>query len=114
MLGNYDEAIKAWELSLEHNSSRSDAHVNLANIYTLIKKDYPNAIYHYEHAIRISPNDGEIYYNCGLVLDAAGKLEDAIRAFQRALELDIESAAKPLRNAMAKWIGQEADKANVQ
>lgn len=90
------------------NPSRSDAHVNLANLYALLRKNYDKAAEYYEKAILITPDDGEIYYNFGLVLDAAQRYEQAISAFERAMELGISNASGPLRNTKAKQAAEYA------
>lgn len=44
-----------------------------------------------EEAIRIDPQDGEVYYFRGLVYNVLGKYEEAEQVFQKAKELGYEA-----------------------
>jgi tetratricopeptide (TPR) repeat protein len=106
-MGNHVDAIKYWEKSLE-SSPRADAMLNIANVQALVLKDFESACRNYENAIKLSPEDGEINYNYGVVLDAYGKLEQAIEQYSIAVSWGIEVAEKNLRNARAKWVAKNA------
>ncbi|KAJ3029655.1 hypothetical protein HK097_005740 [Rhizophlyctis rosea] len=101
-LGNYEKAIKSWQESLALSPSRSDAHINIANVTALKLRDLPTAITHYEAALSIDPTDGEARYNFGVVLDSMGRLEEAIEQYEKAVQSGVEVAEKNLRNAKAK------------
>ncbi|KAJ1332333.1 hypothetical protein BSLG_008638 [Batrachochytrium salamandrivorans] len=105
--GKHESALTQWKLSLDL-LPRTDAHVNIANVHAIIKKDLATAVPHYEAALKITPEDGEVHYNYGVVLDAASRLEEAIHHYQQARKLGVEVADKNLRNALAKLIGQKA------
>ncbi|KAJ1551646.1 hypothetical protein HK096_005919 [Nowakowskiella sp. JEL0078] len=104
-LGKHEKAANAWIHSLSLSLNRSDAHVNLANIYALSQsiRNPEKAISHYEAAIRISPEDGEIRYNFAVVLESMDKLEEAIEMYKVAIEKGVEKASVNLRNAVARW-----------
>ena len=108
-LGEIENAKESWESSLKLDLARSDAHVNLANVYALNLKDFENANTHYEAALRLNGEDGQIHYNYAVVLDAQGNLEECIQHYQKARKLGVP-VDKNLRNAMAKLIGKEAKK----
>eukprot|EP00842_Homolaphlyctis_polyrhiza_P006249 jgi/Hompol1/6625/HPOL_001903-RA len=105
--GKHDKALEQWKQSIDL-SPRADAHVNMANVLALIKRDLATAIPHYKAAIELSPEDGEIHYNFGVVLDASSRLEEAVDHYQQARKLGVEQAEKNLRNALAKLIGAKA------
>jgi tetratricopeptide (TPR) repeat protein len=107
-LGQHKEAIEAWKASLTADPSRADVHINLANLLVLAQRDTSGAKEHYEQALALTPDDGQAHYNYGLLLDTLGNLEEAISHFQSARKCGIEQADKPLRNALAKFIGQTA------
>ncbi|KAJ8324826.1 hypothetical protein QVD99_002826 [Batrachochytrium dendrobatidis] len=105
--GKHDKALLQWNMSLEL-LPRADAHVNIANVYAIIKQDLETATPHYEAALELTPDDGEVHYNYGVVLDASSKLELAVEHYQKARKLGVELAEKNLRNVLAKLIGQKA------
>lgn len=60
--GNYQEAITAYERILNDKKESCDLYYNLANSYYKLNKIAP-AIYYYEKALLISPNDKDIQNN---------------------------------------------------
>lgn len=54
--GMYDQAIFEYEEALKAQATNSDAHYNLALLYEKIKKDYPNAIKHYQLYLELRPD----------------------------------------------------------
>ena len=108
-MGNSSEALKFWEKSLEMKPT-ADAHLNIANVLALILKDPKGAYEHYEKALELSPEDGEINYNYGTVLDAFGQLEKSIEQYSIAVSWGIEQAEKNLRNARARWLASTLQK----
>lgn len=106
-IGKIQEAKESWISSLKIDLTRSDAHINLGNIYALNFKDFENANSHYEAALKLNNSDGQVHYNYAAVLDAQGNLEKSIKHYQQARKLGIDIAEKPLRNAMAKLIGKQ-------
>ena len=57
-----------------------------------------------EEAIRLSPHDGSLYSNLGLMYLFSGVASEAIRSFQRAVELEPEHAMTPRLLAVAKAV----------
>ena len=105
-LGNSSEAMEYWSKSLKLKPT-ADAHLNIANVLALVAKDPKGAYEHYEEALKLSPEDGEINYNYGVVLDAFGELEKAIEQYSIAVSWGIEHAEKNLRNARARWLSMQ-------
>ena len=60
--GNYEEAITAYESILSEKKESAELYFNLANCYYKLNKVAP-AIYNYEKALVLNPNDTEIQNN---------------------------------------------------
>lgn len=60
--GNYEEAITAYESILNSKKESGELYFNLANCYYKLNKVAP-AIYNYEKALVLNPNDTEIQNN---------------------------------------------------
>ncbi|WP_333693389.1 tetratricopeptide repeat protein [Flavobacterium sp.] len=60
--GNYQEAINAYESIIKGKKESCDLYFNLANSYYKLNQIAP-AIYYYEKALLISPNDKDILNN---------------------------------------------------
>ena len=60
--GKYEEAIAAYETILDSKRESAELYFNLANCYYKLNKVAP-AIYNYEKALVLSPNDPEIQNN---------------------------------------------------
>lgn len=100
-------ALEYWQRSAEQRP-RADAHLNMANVYALVEKQLSKALPHYKKAVELEPNDGEIRFNYGVVLEAAARFPEAIEEYQSAKKLGINTD-KNLRNVLAKYAGQQAD-----
>ena len=72
--------------------------------------DLDGALAHHERAERLHPTFADAPYERGLTLEAAGRDEDAIAAYQRALELDPNHLPSHFRLArLDRKLGREAD-----
>lgn len=61
----------------------TDTHTNLGSLYILSKPPRPDlALYHLQEALGIMPDDGEICFNLGAVLEASGEEEEAVSLLQ--------------------------------
>ncbi|KAI9335903.1 hypothetical protein BDR26DRAFT_865328 [Obelidium mucronatum] len=98
-LGKTEEAIAAWQSCLVIDPTETDAHVNLANVYATFLKKPEMALEHYEIATGLNPEDGEVQYNYGVVLDSMGKLSEAIEQYERAVTNGVDQAQKNLASA---------------
>jgi len=57
--GYYDEAIEAYQRSLELDPSNADAHYNLAVVYDTFRQDPEKAVEHYSKYLEIKPDAPE-------------------------------------------------------
>lgn len=104
---NMAAAITLWEDAIDVAPS-SDAHMNLSNAYALSVPARPDkAIYHIKEAARLSPEDPEIQYNMGALLEACEQLSEAAVAYKRALDGGVERASQNLRNCNAKILAAQ-------
>ena len=107
-MGKAEAAIKSWAKSLEIDPNLSDAHVNTANVLALQMREFERALSHYEAAIRLQTQDGQIRFNYAAVLESAGRLDDAAEAYKQAINLGVDRANQNLRNVQAKIIAEKA------
>ncbi|OCH91272.1 TPR-like protein [Obba rivulosa] len=108
-LREYDEAIEAWKESIALQPDSADAHTNLASAYIISPAPRPDlALHHLQVATSLCPEDPEIAFNLAAVLEACGRLEEALEHYKRSKEYGVERAAMHIRNAStpAKILGQ--------
>ncbi|KAF8630738.1 hypothetical protein AX17_005333 [Amanita inopinata Kibby_2008] len=106
-LGEYDEAIASWKESVALQPSSPDAHTNLASAYIISPVSRPDlALHHLQIASSLAPEDPEIAFNYAAVLEATGKLDEALEQYKRSKEFGVERAAIHIRNVSAKILGQ--------
>ncbi|KAJ1653889.1 hypothetical protein IWQ61_006084 [Dispira simplex] len=103
----FEPAVDAWRKSLEQAPDHADAHLNLASAYFMHLKDLPRALEHLRQASELAPNDGEVFYNYGCILEAAGQLQTAVEKYRKAVELGIDKAQANLRNCTARLLKQK-------
>ncbi|KAF8159795.1 hypothetical protein B0H34DRAFT_674093 [Crassisporium funariophilum] len=107
-LKEFDEAIAAWKESIALQPSSPDAHTNLASAYIISPVSRPDlALHHLEIASSLSPEDPEIAFNHAAVLEASGRLEEALEQYKRSKQFGVERAAVHIRNVGAKILGQK-------
>jgi tetratricopeptide (TPR) repeat protein len=63
----------------------------------LLNKEYEKAIIKFSEALGINPHDPEIYYYLGLAYEGANKLSEAIKMYEKTLELDKNFSNAELR-----------------
>lgn len=111
-------AVSSWESALkakdEDKQTLSSCHTNLANYYLLAKQDTSKASSHLAEAVQLTPEDGEIRYNYGLVLEKQDELQLALENYLRAEELgvlkDEPSRMETLiRNVSAKLLARNKE-----
>ncbi|KAH9943562.1 hypothetical protein B0H21DRAFT_748960 [Amylocystis lapponica] len=107
-LKEYDDAIASWKESIALQPSSPDAHTNLASAYVISPVSRPDlALHHLRIAASLSPEDPEIAFNLAAVLEACGRLEEALVQYKRSKEYGVERAAMHVRNVSAKILGQK-------
>ncbi|TDL23669.1 TPR-like protein [Rickenella mellea] len=106
-LKEFDEAIEAWKESISLQPSSPDAHTNLASAYIMSPISRPDlALHHLHTAATLSPEDPEIAFNLAAVLEASGRLEEALTHYKKSKEFGVERAAVHIRNVSAKILGK--------
>ncbi len=78
---------KGEKKSKENAGNRGQELIELGKFYFLNQK-YDAAIRDFEKALKIDPNNPEIYYNLGIVYEAKNMNEKAGEMYRRALELN--------------------------
>lgn len=87
---NYDEAAAGYERILQEKKSSLKGHYNLGNV-RYIKKDYENAIKHYEKATELAETDkqrAKAYHNLGNAYVNKEEFEKAVGAYKNSLRLN--------------------------
>lgn len=91
--GRWDQALLAWKDVLELAPDDSDTPIQLGSVLTRLKR-YPEAIAHYEAAVRAWPGDAALQEALGMAYFRAGQKEKAIEVFKRCLDLSSDPAEK--------------------
>ncbi|KAI0272678.1 hypothetical protein BC834DRAFT_817013, partial [Gloeopeniophorella convolvens] len=92
-LKEFDEAIHSWKLAIEFQPSSADAHTNLASAYLNHTESRPDlALQHLQIAAKLAPEDPEIAFNLASVLEAFGRLPEALDYYKRSKRFGIERA----------------------
>jgi Tfp pilus assembly protein PilF len=104
------EARRAWERALEEDLSMYPARAALARL-ALRERKAAEAVEHMAQAVEIAPGDGVMQYEYGNALMSANRRDDAIAAYQRALQLELHWADPYLRLGVAFDNAQEPGKA---
>ena len=97
----YRSALTLWSDTVAHRPENDRAHNNLANAL-LDAKRTPEAVAHYEAALRLKPDYPEAHSNLGNALREMGRLSESIAQCQAALKLqpDYAKAHDNLANAL--------------
>ena len=85
--GDTARAISNLQTATEQAPNMADGFSHLAAIYNA-KKDYATARQYLNAGLRLSPDDGFLYYNIGVNLVLQHLPDSAIQAFARAARLD--------------------------
>lgn len=84
--GQYDEAIKEYEITIQHNPKSAEAHNNLGFAY-MDKGDVDKAIEHQKHAIEINPDLANGYFGLAMALEKKGEKKGALENWKKFAEL---------------------------
>ncbi|KAK7445416.1 hypothetical protein VKT23_014833 [Stygiomarasmius scandens] len=108
-LKDFDQAIAAWKESIEMQPSSPDAHTNLASAYVISPLPRPDlALHHLHTAAKLAPKDPEIAFNLAAVLEATGRLEEALEQYKRSEAYGVDRATVHIRNVSAKILSKRA------
>jgi VWFA-related protein len=86
-LGGYREAVQAWERVRAQAPEFEAVYFDLVDGYLQLK-EYGSAVAILREAARRWPHDTEVLNALGVVQTSRGALDDAIRSFRKALEID--------------------------
>lgn len=93
------EAIGHWERAIEILPDVSSPYRNLGIIYSRVYKNYDTAIYYFNKALKIEPDDPMIFFNLGMTYEGKKDYIRAIDFLQKSLALD--SASVNTRSRLA-------------
>jgi tetratricopeptide (TPR) repeat protein len=82
----YQDPESLWRDTLVKNPNAWLAHDNLG-IHLRQAGKFGEAIEHFEHTLRIRPDDEETHYNLGIALVQVGKVQEAIEQYEQALRI---------------------------
>jgi tetratricopeptide (TPR) repeat protein len=91
---NFEEAIKAYKMSLSLDDKLPETNNNIANAYysyALQSRDsflFSKSFEYYKKAIELDPEYAAPYYGLGNAYREEGNLEGAIYCWEKALEVD--------------------------
>jgi Flp pilus assembly protein TadD len=86
---------------------RADVLVLLGNLHNALGQPL-DACAAYQEALRVAPDDGEIYHNLACTQDRLGDLDAAVENYRTARRLSPHIPDTNLRNAIAKLLGRRA------
>lgn len=84
--GQIDEAIKAYETSIQINPDNPVPYVNLALIY-IHNKDFPKALTYHKKVVELDPTDPEGFFGLGNVYENMNLRDKAVDNYLKAAEL---------------------------
>jgi tetratricopeptide (TPR) repeat protein len=84
--GNIDEAIAILSEACSNDSDNAQIHALLGVAYQH-KSDRMHAVYHFEEALRLDES-AKNYYNLGAMYEFSHRIDEAIRQYNMALEMD--------------------------
>lgn len=105
--GNFNQAIKAFEMGLSLDDKHPELYNNLANAcysYGLQSRDasiYSRCFEYYKKAIELDPEYPAPYYGLGHAYRQQGNMEGAIYCWEKALEADPDFSQAHLDLALA-------------
>jgi tetratricopeptide (TPR) repeat protein len=88
----YDNVETFYRTILDRNPGAWMAHDNLGVVLARSGR-LPEAITHYQEALRLKPDSAEIYHDLGTALTQAGRLPEAVADYEQALRLQPGYAA---------------------
>lgn len=86
--GQVRRAIRHLLFAVQAKPDYALGHQNLANIYLLVAGNYGAAAYHYRKLVEIDPAKAAYRTGLGHALYMMGKFPEALRCFEKALELE--------------------------
>jgi ankyrin repeat protein len=85
--GRIDEAIAAYENSIEINPSNPLPYAHLGLIYVHHLKDFKRSFSYYSRVVELDPMNPEGYYGLGMVQQEMKARDDAIKSYLKAAQI---------------------------
>ncbi len=98
-LGNYDEAISAYQWAGVLNPRYAPPWYGLGNIYVTLGR-YQEAINAYQRSVLLDPDNAQAHYRLGLIYSHEGEYGNAVAQLQQAIKQFTADQAKALA-----WVG---------
>ncbi|HHN65853.1 MAG TPA: tetratricopeptide repeat protein [Nitrospirae bacterium] len=92
--GQYEDAIKEFNLALQKNPQHHMAYLGLALSYMQMGKN-KKALEYFNRTISLKPDLAVAYADRGILLDRMGEHEKALSDYKKALKLDPDLAKGP-------------------
>ena len=90
--GKTEEAEPYFRTALYKEPFNYNVIIKIAEYYWNTVQDTTKALYYYDLASKIKPNDAEIYYNMALIKVNNQRLDEAIELINKSIKLDGESS----------------------
>lgn len=87
-MGETDKAIKNYQIALSFNPNLWQSHQNLGTIYFIIQEEFELAKQEFEKAIKINPQNSNLFNSLGIIYLKLGGKEKAKETFSKALQID--------------------------
>ena len=84
--GDFGKSVRAYKAAIAVNPNGAAAHLGLGNAYYELDS-LKAALFHLEKARSLTPKDPQAYVLLGAAYQSARKVDDAIKAYERYLEL---------------------------
>ena len=86
-LGRFEEALVAFDRSIEVDQNYADAHYNRGRVLEELFR-YEDALLAYKRSIALDPNLADVHHHCGDVLRVLGRYPEALKALKQAIEIE--------------------------
>jgi serine/threonine-protein kinase len=94
-----DQARLEAEIALRLRPGLAEAHAALAAYWRSGERDLPKAIEQAELAAQALPNSADLHFSLGHVYREAGRWEEAVAQYERAMQLDRRDPQPPIQAA---------------
>ena len=107
----YPKAKDYANRALELNDNLAEAHTALAAVQMIYDWDWNAAQEHFQHAIHLNPNYANAHYLHSVLLQTTGRLQESVRAAEKAQALDPLSPVIGMGLIQAYFFSEQYDKA---
>lgn len=113
--GNVQQAIFTFDEAIKQDPANPQNYLVLAEVYIRLK-NFERAEDTAAAALRVAPNNGDVYYLLGLSRTFQGKLKEATEAAQKSVEIFIQNREEEKFKkavAMLKGLTESQEQANI-